>query len=355
MSHLGVHATVLIATYNRARLLDDTLQSMARLKARPGRTWEVIIVDNNSIDNTRDVVERHAREFPVPLRYLHEPRQGRSSALNTGIGTASGSVIVMTDDDVCVDEGWLEAACDALLERRASDRSLGYVGGPVEPIWEIPPPSWLDLTRGDLWGTIAIQNHGANECSYEDARKVPLGANMAVHRTLFAEVGGFRADLGRTGGTTVLGQEVPEWLMRARAAGYRGLYLPAMHVRHHVPAARLTREYFRRWWFGKGVSRAALERVQRVTELGIDLRATPHVLDVPRYMFGSAARDIVGWVRARAVGRRTDAFRHAMMLAYFAGYFRARQREPRSLRRDIFASVVSTPGKPSTRAGGRLA
>lgn len=314
-------ATVLIATYNRASLLDATLRSIASLRV-PGRTWEVIVVDNNSRDETRSFVERHARDFPVPLRYLLETRQGRSSALNAGIAIAAGTVVAMTDDDVQVQEGWLAAACDAILG--SADPTIGYAGGPVDPMWETPPPGWLDLTRGDLWGTIAIQDHGAEPFVYETRHKVPLGANMAAHRDLFQEVGGFRADLGRTVGATPLGQEVPEWLMRVRATSARGMYVPAMRVRHHVPAARLTRRYFRRWWYGKGLSRAALERLQPITELGLDLRQTPHLFDVPRYMFGTAARDAFEWLRARGRGNTTGAFRHEMMLAYFAGYVRAR-------------------------------
>jgi len=333
--------TVVIATYNRAALLDATLRSLNA--SRPGgRAWEAIVVDNNSRDDTRAVVEHHACDFAAPLRYLLETRQGRSSALNAGIAAASGAVIVMTDDDVQVDSGWLAAAGDALLGD--GDPSIRYAGGPVEPIWEAPPPRWLDLTRGDLWGTIAIQDHGTRTFLYEAARKVPLGANMAAHRSLFDRVGNFRADLGRTTGATPLGQEVPEWLMRVRAAGCRGRYVPSMRVRHHVPAARLTRKYFRRWWYGKGWSRAALERLQPITELGLDLRRTPHVFDVPRYMYGTAARDAAGWLRARAAGDIVTAFRHEMMLAYFAGYLRARRK-----------GRLSGPQTPSAPAGGRLA
>jgi glycosyltransferase involved in cell wall biosynthesis len=316
-------ATVLIATYNRAPFLDRTLDSLRALVVGAGRRWEVIVVDNNSRDDTRQVVTRHARDFPVPLRYLIETRQGRSSALNAGITASVAPIIAMTDDDVRVEPQWLEAACAAL-----SNGGAGYAGGPVRPMWESRPPRWLDLTRGDLWGTIAIQDHGPDPFCYEDHRKVPLGANMAARRELFDRAGLFRADLGRSSGRLLLGQEVPELLMRARAAGFRGLYVPAMQVHHHIPSARLTRRYFRRWWFGKGVSRAALERMQPVTELGIDLRQTPHVAGVPRYMFGTAARDLVGLVTS-AVGRRpTDAFRHEMMLAFFAGYLRARIASP---------------------------
>jgi hypothetical protein len=208
----------------------------------------------------------------------------------------------------------------------------------VRPLWETAPPAWLDLRRGDLWGTIAIQDHGAERFVYEEKKKVPLGANMAVTRQLIQRAGNFRADLGRTSGARVLGQEVPELLARARAAGCRGVYMPAMRVEHHVPAARLTRRYFRRWWFGKGVSRARLEASRPITELGVDLRRTPHILGVPRYMYRSALEDLAGWVRATVTRRTADAFRHQMMLVYFAGYFLTRL--PRASRRVPVAPVA---------------
>lgn len=339
----SIDASVLIATYNRARFLDRTLDSIRALRVEPGRRWEVLVVDNNSSDDTRAVVERHAAGFPVSLGYLFEGRQGRSNALNTGIGAAAGRVIAMTDDDVCVDACWLDAACAAL---DGDAPSIAYAGGPVRPMWETPPPQWLDLTRGDLWGTIAIQDHGETAFVYEEARKVPLGANLAVRRELFERAGLFRGDLGRTSGRLLLGQEVPELLLRARAAGFHGVYVPAMQVHHHIPSARLTRRYFRRWWFGKGVSRAALERMQPVTELGLDLRVTPHVLGLPRYMYGSALRDAGRCALNALRGRAAEAFRHEMMLAFFAGYARARWSP---------AGDVSEPRRPSAPAGDRWA
>lgn len=320
-------ATVLIATYNRAALLDETLTFLARMHVSPTLQWDVIVVDNNSSDDTRRVVERHIPNFPVRLGYLFEPAQGRSSALNAGIRKAEGRVLAFTDDDVRIADGWLDAASAPLV---GPDSSLAYTGGPVRPIWGATPPGWLDLQRGDLWGTIAIQNHGSEPFIYEEGRKVPLGANMAVRRDVFDRVGGFRPDLGRTGGRLLLGQEVPELLLRVRAAGLRGMYVPAMQVAHHIPASRLTRQYFRSWWFGKGVSRAALERMQPVTELGIDLRDTPHLVGVPRFMYGSAFRDVIGMIRERLLGRPEVSFRHQMMVAYFAGYVWARWRERRA-------------------------
>jgi glycosyltransferase involved in cell wall biosynthesis len=322
----GVDVSVLIATYNRAELLGETLQSLARMRVSTGLAWEAIVIDNNSRDHTRAVVESWTAAFPVPLRYLFEPQQGRSSALNAGIASAAGRVLVFTDDDVRVRDGWLDAASAPLLR---DDESVVYTGGPIRPIWETPPPRWLDLTRGDLWGTIAIQDHGDTPFVYEDGRKVPLGANMAARRSLFGRIGGFRPDLGRTGGRLVLGQEVPELLLRARAHGLRGIYVPSMEIEHHVPAGRLERPYFRKWWFGKGISRAALERLQPITEMDIDLRTTPHVFGIPRYMFGSAARDLVRMAIDAITRRPQAAFRHQMMLAYFAGYVWSTWRERR--------------------------
>ena len=319
-------ATVLIATYNRAAFLDQTLTSLAQMHVSPALEWDAIVVDNNSADDTRHVVERHIRQFPVRLAYLFAAQQGRSSALNAGIAQAQGAVLAFTDDDVRLAEGWLDAAATPLL---GSDASLAYTGGPVRPIWGAPPPPWLALDKGDLWGTIAILDYGPESFIFEERRKVPLGANMAARRELFKHIGGLRADLGRTGGRLVLGQEVPELLMRARNAGFRGVYVPGMEVHHHIPASRLTPAYFRKWWFGKGVSRAALERAQPVTELGIDLRSTPHLLGVPRFMYGSLVRHAIGMAGARLRGRPQESFRHEMMAAFFAGYFWRRRQERR--------------------------
>ncbi len=92
--------SVVIATHNRAADLRDTLASLAALQ--PDGPWEVIVVDNNSPDHTRQVVEAAAPTFPVALRYLFEARQGRSPALNAGISAARGQIIATTDDDVRV-------------------------------------------------------------------------------------------------------------------------------------------------------------------------------------------------------------------------------------------------------------
>src|SRR5262249_36337207 len=93
--------SIVIAPYGRA----DTRPSLDRL--RPAASWEVIVVDNNSPDDTRAIVDASVATFPAPLRYAFERQQGRSAALNHGFRIAAGDILVTTDDDVRVEPAWL--------------------------------------------------------------------------------------------------------------------------------------------------------------------------------------------------------------------------------------------------------
>jgi glycosyltransferase involved in cell wall biosynthesis len=309
-------ATVLICTYNRAALLREMLESL--LAVHSARTWDVVVVDNNSSDETRQVVENLIPAFPVPLIYVFEGRQGKSHALNTGIELSRGEIIVFTDDDVRVGASWLDSACATLDEQPEID----YTGGPVRPIWGAAPPPWLDQRRGDLWGTLAILDYGTEAFVFEQRQRVPLGANMAVRRTLIDNIGGFDPALGRRG-RSLLGQEQAEFFARARTLGARGTYVPAMELHHHVPRERLTKGYFRRWWYWKGVSRARVDAMHQQTELGLDLRAVPYVAHVPRFVWGLLLRAALHWASAAIRGDYMSAARHEMQCAYALGYVRA--------------------------------
>jgi glycosyltransferase involved in cell wall biosynthesis len=322
VSSHDVDATVLICTYNRAGDLGRTLDSLARSTA-PGFSWDVMVVDNNSSDRTREVVEERVSGYPVRLRYLFEPRQGKSNALNTGMSAAHAQVIVFTDDDVDVAPGWLAAGVRPLLARADID----YTGGPVRPIWTAPRPAWLD-EKGNLGGTIAVKDHGGREFIFEDERKTPLGVNMAVRRSLIERIGGFRPDLGRNG-TSLLGQEQAEFFYRSRDAGARGLYVPAMELDHVVAASRLTRRYFRRWWYWKGISHARVHRIHGFSELGVDIARAPRVFGVPRFIFGNALKSVRGWLGAWLPPNPARRAERRLALAYYAGYCRETWRAAR--------------------------
>src|SRR5690348_6834853 len=111
-------ATIIVCTYNRAASLRDTLQALRRLDSPAGCEWEVIVVDNNSRDDTRAVVEEVAASWPR-LRYEFEGAQGLSHARNRGIGAARGDVILFTDDDVLPESDWLRVTLEGLKRHEA--------------------------------------------------------------------------------------------------------------------------------------------------------------------------------------------------------------------------------------------
>jgi glucosyl-dolichyl phosphate glucuronosyltransferase len=316
--------SIVIATYHRAADLRETLQSLAAL--RPDGHWEVIVVDNNSPDETRAVVESAAANFPVELRYVFEQQQGRSPALNAGIRAARGEIIATTDDDVRVPPDWLNRAAEG-LERLQAD----YVGGRVLPIWGGPKPAWIPDHGGRQWAVIALLDYGPEPIAL--GSRVPLGVNMAFRRSAFERAGLFDPDTGRRAGT-LLGQEVREWCIRARQAGLRGYYVPGMEVRHIIPAERLRKAYFRRWFYWRGISRARLyERsgldMEAPEQATLDFSTVPHIFGVPRYLYRKALAAAAGWMRMTLRGRGLEAFEHETWLWFFAGIVRQRWADSR--------------------------
>jgi len=333
-----VKYSVVIATYNRAGDLRDTLRSLAALQ--PDGDWETIVVDNNSMDDTRQVVEEAARTFPVPLRYLFEREQGRSPALNTGIRAARGGIIATTDDDVRVEADWLSRA-GAALQRYDAD----YVGGRVLPIWGGPRPGWLPDHGGKHWAVIALLDYGTEPIEF--GARVPLGVNMAFRRTALERAGLFDPHTGRKAGT-LLGQEVREWCIRARAAGVRGVYAPELALRHIIPASRLNKAYFRRWFYWRGISRARLYQsagldMEAPERTSLDFRTVPHVLGVPRYLYRKALASIWLAITRTLAGDPVAAFDHELWVWFFAGICSERWR-----RRGVPAPGAATAARASS-------
>jgi len=316
-------ASVLIATHNRAGHLRDTLRSLAALSS--SAQWEVIVVDNNSRDDTRDVVTAAAETFPVTLRYLFEAEPGKPAALNAAQRLARGDVYVFTDDDARFEVNWLDAALDALRESGGD-----YVGGKVLPLWGGEPPGWLHNGPGSHWAVLALLDFGSQPLEFGKGIGWPLGVNMAVRRDAILRVGPWDNRFGRQG-NTLRGQEQRQWCLRARAVGLRGFYTPHMIVHHVVPAERLTKRYFRRWLYWNGLSRAVLYQNMKLDmespdDSTLDFSKVPHIAGMPRYMYRSALRSLVGM--GKAISRRdaAAAFEHELKLWFFAGALNQRWR-----------------------------
>jgi glucosyl-dolichyl phosphate glucuronosyltransferase len=235
-----VKITVIICTYNRSQTLACALESTAVLRLPESDEWEVLIVDNNSSDKTRDVVEDFCRRYPGRFRYLFEPEQGKSYALNSGIRESQSEILAFTDDDAMVEPDWLSNLTGAL-------REMEWVGagGRIIPVWARPLPGWLSTDDPHTMGPFVAFDLGETA---GPLMRPPYGANMAFRKEAFTKYGNFRTDLGRFG-ANLQGREDIEFANRLLAASERLRYEPGAVVRHPAPESRMTKKYVLKWWF----------------------------------------------------------------------------------------------------------
>src|SRR5215467_152319 len=240
--------SVLICTYNRSGLLSETLAAVQEMDAPDACSVEIIVVDNNSTDDTTAVVTESIERARFTTILIQERQQGKSFALNAGLAVASGDVLALTDDDVLPAADWLVRIVQTF---RTKDVTFAF--GKVLPRWQdAPPAELLTPPARAIWGPLAIVDHGDEPTEYTStgpSRRLPIGANLAIRRNVLISVGGWRTDLGKVNNTLICGED-HEIFMRFRRCGfYAGCYEPAVVVHHLVPTHRLSRRYFRRWFF----------------------------------------------------------------------------------------------------------
>ena len=243
--------SVVVCTHNRAAMLHRALTSV--LEQESGDIdFEILAVDNRSTDETAAVVRR--LEGRGPLRYLHEPALGLSSARNHGWRSARGRYVAYLDDDAVADPGWLRAIHAAFT---AWPRA-GAIGGRVEPIWEAAPPVWLS---SETARSLSLVDWSRTPQELKDLGTQWLaGANFALPRELLQRIGGFSLRLGRTG-TRLLSNEEVHLQKRVLELGRPVLYYPEMVVRHRIPRTRLTKSWLLRRFYWQGISDVAMQFV----------------------------------------------------------------------------------------------
>ncbi|MGB8799178.1 MAG: glycosyltransferase [Candidatus Acidiferrales bacterium] len=259
--------TVILCTYNRADSLGTTLESVLASALPSEIEWELLVVDNNSRDRTRDVINEFSRRHPGRISYIFEAQQGLSNARNAAIRQARGEVLAFVDDDVTVEPAWLRNLIAALR-----DRQWAGSGGRILPQQGFAPPPWLALQGPWGQGGVLCAQFDMGDVARQITEEPPYGTNMAFRKEMFEKYGGFRTDLGRCG-DSLIGNEDTEFGRRLMAAGERLRYEPLAVVYHSIPADRLNKRYFRAWWFAFG-------RAQ-IREKGPRTR----VWGIPRFLF----------------------------------------------------------------------
>jgi glycosyltransferase involved in cell wall biosynthesis len=305
--------SIILSTYNRGELVQDAVASVLAQQETGTPDFELIVVDNNSIDNTRAIIERFAAA-DGRVRYLFESRQGLSYARNAGVREARAPLIVFTDDDVRAEPDWAAAIVRAFREYPDADT----VGGRVLPLWPAIPPAWL--TR-DHWAPLALADYSPVPVEVTAAQPICLvGANLSVRRRVFDVIGGFSTSLQRVK-DGIGSLEDHEFLLRLLHAGGKGIYDPRIVIHAAIQPNRLDRRYHRRWHTGHGSFHAVLrsEHMERTT--------AGTLFGVPAHLYRQALRDAAGWVRATARRQPADAFSHEVRLRFFHGFFQTRRRE----------------------------
>ena len=239
-----------ICTWNRAAALRRTLETLVALDP-PDAPWELLVVDNNSTDDTPAVLRDFATR--LPLRAFHEPRPGKSHAANLVLREARGEWLVWTDDDVLVAPGWLRAYVQAFATWPAAD----IFGGPIRPLFEGAPPSWLQRASALMPGVYAERELGAEPRRLEKSCDFPYGANMAF-RTEAQRHYAFNPRIGPRPGSELRGEEV-ELIGRMVGDGRECRWVPGAAVRHVIPPARQSLRYARAHEFGHGEYVAIME------------------------------------------------------------------------------------------------
>jgi glycosyltransferase involved in cell wall biosynthesis len=297
--------TIAICTWNRCRLLRQTLNSLTALSVPAGTDWEVLVVDNRSTDSTPHVI--HSFRDTLPLRYVFESRQGHSVSRNAAVAEASGEYILWTDNDVIVDRNWAAAYLDGF--HRFPEAA--YFGGKILPVFEAGMPEWLAQTWAKCRAVYAARDLGEREMTLAE-NVYPYGANFAIRLEVQRQFL-FDADQGRKG-HGMLGEDEIAVLRRIHEAGYSGVWLPRAIVQHVIPANRATPAYVRRYFIGQGHNNIVQGKVRK--SAGQALR--------------ESVSNQVAWLRKRPFARPEEWVSHLIRAGLSWGEFRELLRQGNS-------------------------
>jgi glycosyltransferase involved in cell wall biosynthesis len=280
--------SVIVCTYNRCRTLEKALRDIAKQSLPGSVEWEVLIVDNNSSDQTREIAEQFCHQYPGRFRYVFESQPGQTFARNAGIREAKGDILVFTDDDIAAEPTWVQNLTAPLQEG-----PWAGAGGRILPEWPCTPPKWLPRRSQYSLSAIVVFDLGDKP---GEMTETPYGANMAYRKEVFEKYGGFRTDLGHRG-TKTMGHDDSELGHRLLDAGERIYYAPSAVVLHPVTPERLQKKYFLRHKFDMGRG--------DIRHLGIP--KGPKCCGVPLFLFRRLAVWTLRWMTAFQTHRRFEA------------------------------------------------
>ena len=235
--------SAVICSYNRARFIIDAVESIFNQDYDKSR-FEVIVVDNNSSDNTLEILKKYKEDHPdYNFSFYTETRQGVAFTRNRCALEAKGELIAYLDDDSKAQAGWLRQIAH-FFDEHAEAYSLG---GKITPYFLTGIPEWYSKYFFGLVGKFDQGDH----IKQLTGQRYPCGANMAFRKKVFEEIGYFNTALGRSG-KGLLANEEKDLYIRILAHGKKVYYLPDVEVLHAVESNKFDKDYVRRHSMGIG-------------------------------------------------------------------------------------------------------
>ena len=248
--------SIVICSYNRASYISDALDSLYKQTAGLN-TFEAIIVDNNSTDNTAEVFSQwRSSHTNGSFTYITETNQGASFARNTGAAVAKGQWLCFMDDDAVATPNYVE---NILKHIETKPDAVGF-GGRIIPTYIPAEPTWMSYYVSSLVGNF---DYAPTACAFENG-KYPLESNMIVKKDVYDTIGGFNTALPGVVGTLRIGGEGKELFYKILALGHTIYYDPTICVHHVVEVKKLTSEYMYR--VASGIGRGEQTRTKAISQ-----------------------------------------------------------------------------------------
>jgi glycosyltransferase involved in cell wall biosynthesis len=243
--------SVIICSYNRAKYIIDAVESLYNQTVSKN-LYEVIVVDNNSMDNTKELCIQYITSHPdYNIYYVEEKQQGASFARNTGTKHSKASLIAFMDDDAIADKDFIEN----ILRFFETHSDADGLGGRIIPKFIPKEPKWMSYYVSSLVGNFDY----SEKVEEFKLGKYPLESNMIVKKKDFLEVKGFNTNLPGVAGTLRIGGEGKDFFYKLQDRGKKIYYDPSVRVQHVVEVNKLTREYMYR--VASGIGRGERVRV----------------------------------------------------------------------------------------------
>ena len=300
--------TVIICTYNRCKNLPACISALENQENVNGLNWEVLIVDNNSSDETKQTVADLNNKSILQIRYAFEPQQGLNHARNLGMQEAKGTYFAYIDDDITVAKQWLSSIYQSLVENDA-DASGGRIH--LDPSVQLP--AWIKNNPA-MYGFLGYQDYGDTAMQVDGIKQYPFGGNMAFNRRVPEKIGFFNTNLGRKGegnkkNELFKGAETDYFHRLSALESARIYYTPDAIVYHHILPHQLKMNYFLTIHYNAGYQKALY-----------DIKHYDRTLfRVPLFIFPQTFRAILNYLIIVSTQGRDMAFRQKMTIANFFG------------------------------------